>query len=309
MSETQMMHRYGAYNLGIHSTLLLPECLVLVEAMPDIIIRVEKDLDKMKLKANSYLNPFYSINKQEAFLHFTEVGTFFINNGREISIFPLPNTEERLIRLPLLGGTFAVLLHQRGKLVLHASAVAIGDEAVIFVGNKGEGKSTMASILCSRGHQLLADDIVAIEFNEANHPVVLPGFPQLKLYPDAVRATSNDDPEKLAEIASNLDKRSRQTENFCSRILPLKAVYVLGVGNQVLIRRLIVQEAIRFLIANSYLTRFSSDWLRNGIAESNLGQITTIVNETPMYVLERTRDLSAIENVALAIENKMKEAS
>ncbi len=301
-----MLHYYSAYNLKIRSSLLLPELPILssAEAEKDISIQVGH-IERLVSSDKPEPEYSYSITKTTARLYFPQIGTFLMENGRKISIFPSPNIEERLIRLPLLGAALAVLLYQRGKFVLHASAVAVGGEAVVFVGNKGHGKSTMAAMLCSRGHGLLADDTVVIDLDKADRYMVLPGFPQFKLYPDAVIATSNDDPEKLEEVASNLMKRSRRAENFCEKTLPLRAIYVLSEGTEVRITQLIPQETIKYLIANTYMARFSSDWLR-GIAATNLQQCTAIANQIPVYLLERPRDLSTLEDVALAVEEQMR---
>ncbi len=303
------MHRYSAYNLAISSSLLLPELPILssAEAKKDITIRLEPI--KRPLSNDNLDSEYsYSITKAEAHLYFPEIGTFLMENGRRMTVFPLPNVEERLVRLPLLGAALAVLLYQRGKFVLHASAIGIDGEAVIFVGNKGYGKSTMAAMLCSRGHHLLADDTVVVDLDESEHYIILPGFPQFKLYPDAVMATSNDDPEKLEEVASNLMKRSRRADNFCKESLPLRAIFVLSEGTELRISQLIPQETIKHLISNTYMARFSSDWQR-GIAATNLQQCAAIANQIPVYLLERPRDISALEDVALAVEEQVRFSS
>jgi len=304
MREDKILHTYSAYNLEIRSSLLLPELLVLnsAGATKDITIRVEP-IERQMSDDSLYSEYSYSITKTSARLYFPQTGTFLIEGGRKINVFPLPDVEERLIRLPLLGAALAVLLYQRGKFVLHASAVEINGEVVVFVGNKGHGKSTMASMLCSRGHRLLADDTVVIDLDETDRYMVLPGFPQFKLYPDAVIATSDDDPEELEEVASNLLKRSRRAENFCKETLPLRAIYVLSEGTEIRINQLIPQETIKHLIANTYMARFTSDWLR-GIAATNLQHCTAIANRIPVYLLERPLDLSTLEDVAVAVEEQ-----
>ncbi|MGC4024061.1 MAG: hypothetical protein QM744_02135 [Mesorhizobium sp.] len=47
--------------------------------------------------------------------------------------------------------------------------------------DKGTGKSTTAATLVSKGHALLSDDLVAIEFDGAGQPFIIPSFPRLKL--------------------------------------------------------------------------------------------------------------------------------
>ncbi len=57
------------------------------------------------------------------------------------------------------------LLGRRGVLALHACAVAEGDDALVFVGHSGAGKSTIAELAESAGAEVLSDDrtIVAAE--------------------------------------------------------------------------------------------------------------------------------------------------
>jgi hypothetical protein len=113
------------------------------------------------------------------------IGTFLVRDGREILVDPDPDAGDALLQLALLGPVLAALLQQRGDLVLHASAVEIDGAAVGFLGGRGAGKSTMAAALLRRGYPLLTDDILAVSLEDGS-PRVLPGFPQLKLWPDAV---------------------------------------------------------------------------------------------------------------------------
>lgn len=57
------------------------------------------------------------------------------------------------------------LLGRRGALALHACAVAEGDDAFVFAGHSGAGKSTIAELAESAGAEVLSDDrtILAVE--------------------------------------------------------------------------------------------------------------------------------------------------
>ena len=58
----------------------------------------------------------------------------------------------------------ALITDLRGGLGLHASAVALGSKAILFLGESGDGKSTAAATLCLRhGARLLADDAALLE--------------------------------------------------------------------------------------------------------------------------------------------------
>ncbi len=62
------------------------------------------------------------------------------------------------------GSVQLLLLHLRGGIPLHGAAVAMGEHAVVLVGESGAGKSTLAASLCVHQEgRLLADDAVLID--------------------------------------------------------------------------------------------------------------------------------------------------
>ena len=68
-----------------------------------------------------------------------------------------------VLPLLLLGSVPAWWLNLRGEAVLHASAVALGGEALAFIGASGMGKSTLATLLCSAGAGLVTDDVLRLK--------------------------------------------------------------------------------------------------------------------------------------------------
>jgi hypothetical protein len=69
---------------------------------------------------------------------------------------------------------FAAVL--RGLEVFHASAVALDDQAVAFLGPSGAGKTSIAMALCRLGASFLADDVLAVE-RDAGRLLGQPGAP------------------------------------------------------------------------------------------------------------------------------------
>jgi len=114
-------------------------------------------------------------------LCFDGVGRFSLPTPDRIDVDLAPGFDMRLIGLPLLGPVMALALHRRGVLVLHGSAVLIGGQAHVFLGDKGSGKSTTAAALVAAGFPLLSDDVIAIE-RTANGALLLhPGYAAMKL--------------------------------------------------------------------------------------------------------------------------------
>jgi hypothetical protein len=285
------MFCYTAYGLGIHSFLPLPE-LISEEKNADVVFRLGR-VNGSNLHTVDEAHRFKAASN-EAYYFMEGVGSFLARGGQEIIVDPRPEADDRVVRLCLLGPALALILHQRQRLLLHASAVAVGDKAIVFLGGQGWGKSTLAAALHVRGCKMLADDVTAIQM-DSDCPKVLPGFPQFKLWPDAVTALG-DSPERLPLLHPDFAKRAlRVTAGFPHGPLPLKQVYVLATGEYLEIESLRPQEALLELIRHSYAARFGNHLLRaTGIA-THFKQCTGLVQNARLYRFRRPASLSVID--------------
>jgi hypothetical protein len=82
----------------------------------------------------------------------------------------------------LVGQILPLLSALHGFEVLHASAVAIEGRAVAVSGQPGTGKSTLALEFAMRGHELLAEDVLALRV-ENGRAVAEPGVALINLRP------------------------------------------------------------------------------------------------------------------------------
>ena len=130
----------------------------------------------------------------------------------------------------LLGPVLGILLRLRGVTCLHASAVALEDRSVAFVGPAGAGKSTTAAAFAKQGYAVISDDIVALDEREGLFQV-MPAYPHLCLWPDSVQMLYGSQ-QALPRIIQDWDKRrlaaGDQGTRFEGRPLPLAAIYILG---------------------------------------------------------------------------------
>ena len=131
------MFSYTAYGLGIHSFVPLPE-LIAEEQKADVVFRLGR-VNGSSLHTVDEMHRFKA-DSNEACYFMDGVGSFLARGGQEIIVDPRPDADERVVRLCLLGPALALILHQRQRLVLHASAVAAGDRAVVFLGGQGWGE-------------------------------------------------------------------------------------------------------------------------------------------------------------------------
>jgi hypothetical protein len=283
-----------AYGLIVQSELELPELPEAVAAPGDLSVRLGP-VDAPR----EFEGPATSVwdRPGEVCLVYRDAGAFLIRAGSEIVIDALPGVEARMLRLYLLGPALALALHQRGWLVLHASAVDLGGAVTGFLGGPRWGKSTMAATLHRRGHALVADDFIAVtEHNGALR--VYPGFPQLKLWPEAA-ASVGADPEQLPQLRPDLEKRARRLEaGFAAEALPLGRLYVLEEGEAIAVEALDRQTALVELVRHSYAARA----LPRLDAAEHLRQCARVLRQTTVRRLRRPRDLGALEAVAECVE-------
>ena len=149
--------------------------------------------------------------------------------GRHIrAAWPEPWTVDDVATY-LLGPVMAFALRRRGITCLHASAVAIDERAVAFIGPAGAGKSTIAATLATRGYAVVSDDVVALG-DADGEPVAQPGPSRIRLWPESVQALYGS-ADALPRLTPTWDKRFLDaTQGGCRfevRPLPLAAVYVL----------------------------------------------------------------------------------
>jgi hypothetical protein len=130
----------------------------------------------------------------------------------------------------VLGPVLGLLLRFRGVICLHASAVALDDCAVAFVGSEGAGKSTTAAALARRNHPVISDDIVALAETQNCFPV-LPAYPYLSLWSESAEMLFGPD-AALPSFSPNYDKRQLLLADhrlaFVERPLPLGAIFLLA---------------------------------------------------------------------------------
>jgi len=298
----QEAYSYHAYGLSIQSALALPE-LAGGEGPADVSVRFGSLNAYLPGALQGERTVFADAN--EVFLYWPWAGGYLIRNGSEIILDPLPGLDERVIRLFLLGAGFATLLHQRGLLTLHASVVRSSDGAAIaFLGWKGRGKSTMAGAMERHGWSLVADDVSPIRFDAAC-PVVIPGFPQLKLWPDSA-VSLGEDIDSLPLLHPQLEKRARVTDGLFSLApVPLCRIYSLAEGSAIEIAPLAPQEAFKELMRHSYANHFLyQNKLLKGTETSarHLTQCSALIAAVPVAHLSRPLSLSALPDVVRAVE-------
>jgi hypothetical protein len=214
-----------------------------------------------------------------------------------------------MLSLFIVTAALNLALDQRGMFLLHASAVNIGDACIAFMGRSGWGKSTMAAYMQAQGFPIIADDTVVIDFPAPEQVVVQPAFSQIKLWPDVVQAL-NGLPKAERQPISSLTKHVYSLELPYSPIpVPLKGIFLLGIGEALAIESLNTLEGFKALLVNSYIGNLWSRQI-DPLAVMNrkrghLSQCTHIAEVIPIYCLKRPWQLADLPNIFALIRTKL----
>lgn len=291
-------HRYLAFGLEIASAVRFPELLEGAGGA-DVEIHQAAPLPRGALGRRTTIET--PVGPNEWRLTYGDVGVMTVRDGRRIEVAPVHGASRRTVRLAVLGQGMAVLLHQRGFLVLHASAVEIAGRAVAFLGDSGSGKSTLAAALHARGHRLVVDDVVAVRIGRQG-PEVYAGFPQLKLWPDALTALGCD-AGTLRRVEPGLEKRARRIDGgFADRaVLPLAQLHVVDEGEAVELTRLRPHDAFLALVRFAY----GIQRLEGVTGIEHFRARSEIVRRAPVYRLSRPWDLAEMRTVVERVEREV----
>jgi hypothetical protein len=224
-----MSYFYRAFGLSVESAIECPELLPSEATQrPDIVISYgEIPLAPSGPSAGELR---WQAAPGEFVADVAALGRFQVCEGRQIVVQPAEGSSSESLRLFLLGACLSILLHERRLFVLHCSGVATEEGAVLFAGKSGTGKSTMVSAFLERGYKIIADDMLALTFNESGQVMALPGFPQVKLWADSAKALGRIT-DGLRRVTPESEKFiAPETKRFSSHPAHLHAIYDLRIG-------------------------------------------------------------------------------
>ncbi|MDJ1168785.1 hypothetical protein PMG71_05050 [Roseofilum sp. BLCC_M154] len=123
--------------MNIASELVCPELRPYSGNDSDFDVRISVGPVSDRLIEPVYEDWFSQIKPGAYLLKVDEIAKYLVLDGKEIIIDPAAGCPEELIRLYLFSQGFGSLLHQRGRLILHASAVESDRGAMYISGSFG----------------------------------------------------------------------------------------------------------------------------------------------------------------------------
>ena len=176
-------YRYRAHGITIESEIEVPE-LVSFDGAPDVVIRLGRVTAELEGAVRH--GPGYQAADGRYLLTVPGVGRYLVTEGRDVRVAPAEGAVESDVRVFLLSSVMAAVAHQRGLLAMHASAVVFDGGSVLFSGESGSGKSTLTAAFHDRGYPVVTDDISVVAFDRDGHPMIQPGYRQLRLAEDSL---------------------------------------------------------------------------------------------------------------------------
>ncbi len=233
-----------------------------------------------------------------------EVADFLVERDAGITYAPAPGVEEGVVELFLFGSAMGALLHLRGILPLHASAVEINGKAVLFTGDSGAGKSTTAYAFGLAGCPILSDDVAGIHLIDG-HATVVPGLERLKLWNHALSGLGKAE-EAKEPVPSVLDKFFVGRPLGASGPAPVDCMYVLQSRPEpgILIEDLQGAEKFMALQRNVYRPAFMDAIGSHG---ASFGVLATMAQNHPIKRLSRPEDGFSIDEVVAAVRQDLRE--
>ncbi|GAB6501765.1 HPr kinase [Bacillus sp. UMTAT18] len=302
MIKTTKTNMYKVFGLRVLSEIQLPELPRIneQEETMEVIIRTADLFQKWSEFTNTEQN--FVVDKNVVMIRIPDTAIFSIQEGKQIIVSPMGNTCEDKIRLYILGICMGALLMQRGILPLHGSAINIDGKVYAILGNSGAGKSTLAAAFLSKGYTLLSDDVIAVTVSADKTPIVVPSYPQQKLWAESLNAfgmgTASYNPLFERETKYAVPVQS----HFFSEPLPLAGVIELTKteDENVELIRMEGLERLRTLFFHTF-RKFLVTQLK--LTEWHFTTSTSVINKVDMFHLKRPNNrFTAHELVSIILK-------
>lgn len=223
-----------------------------------------------------------------------------VQGGRHITVDIIDSRDERGWRLFLLGAALGYLCHQRGVFPLHAASLTVGGRTIALAGESGAGKSTLAFALNRRGHRLLSDDLTVLVAADDGIEV-LPSFPRLKLWRDALDAMGQNT-SGLDRVRDDLEKYDlRSRDGFDPAPRRLDAIFILRKGDEPAAVRVPAVDAVPLIEANVVRPQVARLLGRQASLFVESARVARLV---PVMRLIRPMDFRRLEETVQLVETR-----
>lgn len=268
-------YHYKVYGLHIGSALELPELIPARNTASEVDIGFGSIPEHLpEVRGSGVL---FEASFNDFLFKYEGIGRIRVQNGNRIIIQAEKGALMSDIRLVLLGSGLGALLHQRGMLAIHGSAITNGRHTAIITGPSGVGKSSLAAGLFELGFSVIADDISVICENGNSQFKVAHGIPHLKLWKDVLNHLNHGN--ELTRVRPQLEKYRKPISLPAEETPGLSKVVVINPSNErdFSCSEVLGNEKFHLLRSNTYRLRYIDKMDRTEAHFRNLSRLVPSV--------------------------------
>jgi len=302
-----MIYLYSAFGLCIKSEIELRELMPEPDANKIVDLHIRKANVIPELKALGEVPPSMDFeNPDGVFMIWPGAAAIRIKDLSNIYIQGYPGVSERYMAFPLLGPVMGWILHQRGSLVLHSSAVRLDGHSIAFLGDKRAGKSTTAAAFIKNGADLITDDLLVINMKNSQQPMIQPSFAQIKLNEDASHRVDIPDSDALPLVIPNFPKRQYRLKSMVTQDVPCGAFFIIRrEGETPKIEWADAGSGFQHLMRYSYNVRFYTAPISTQKRERHFKQCVELANSSKIGILSIPQGINELEETVQVVRKAM----
>jgi hypothetical protein len=217
--------------------------------------------------------------------------------GDEITCFPSRGLGRSRFYHLLLDQALPLALGLMGDLVLHASAVVHGEEAMALAGPSGRGKSTLAAHLGARGAQVLTDDCLVLRDTGAGWLAF--AFDQgIRLWQDSARAALGGAARgaKMAEGSAKVRVQRHPGISFRREPAPLGCIVLPQERRRNLRRAVLTRFTPREGMMALLPQMFFFEVHRKLALRNQFERLSRLAESVPLYRLDLPANLASLRD-------------
>lgn len=299
-----MINNYIVYGLNIKSEIEIEEFDKLEEIIEENIVNITYGKISKQIKDEIYKGSRIQFLKNKIWFHIDKVATYCISNGNKIEVEVYENADMQLMKIYVMCSCLGFIMLQREMVAIHGGVIEMNNNAIIFTGDRGAGKSTLTTALREKGYRFISDDVSAIKFDCA--PYVMPGFPYQKLCKSAMDKFQYNK-EKYTSFISDKEVKYivPAKEEFLNEERELVAIVKLTVGDveEVTIQELRGSEKLNGIIDNIYRGEYIKSL--GGIQPKYFKKCLEIAKNISFYVITRPKDKFTVHEQIELIEREL----
>jgi hypothetical protein len=290
---------YSVYGVSLRSQFVLPQFRATQEKRLPLIV-ISKSKSRLSSRSDDSSPWFFQENLDDGsiYLRWSSLFEFVVSaDGHKIIARPLEKSSAEAFSTYLLGQVLSFALVKRGLESLHSSAAVVDGGCVGFLGDCGQGKSTLLASFVAAGYKQLTDDLLVLKPN-ASSVVAFPGPPRIKLMPNSAHLLGADGPSMNDLVQKKvISLGGMQVQQSPVR---LRALYLLAQASNSEETKIAVlngRKALLALVKNSFNVMINDrDRLKQQFAWA-----AAIASTVPVRTISYPRNLQLLPQVRAAI--------